>query len=120
MKIKDEVLAKGSFQIKDGSKTRFWDDVWEGQVSFKDKYQSLYKVVRNPHATVASVMATRPLNLYFRRTLVDIKLVEWQNLVLHVRPGAVGLLIGIECSGVRDNLWMYLTSLVNYPNRRRN
>jgi len=30
MKIKDEVFANGSFNIKDGSKTRFWDDVWEG------------------------------------------------------------------------------------------
>ena len=26
-----------------------------------------------------------------------------------VRPGAAGLLIGIECSRVRDSLWMYLT-----------
>jgi len=41
LKIKDEVLAKGSFTIKDGSKTRFWDDVWEGQMPFKDKYPSL-------------------------------------------------------------------------------
>ena len=29
-----------------------------------------------------------------------------------VRPGAAGLLIGIECSRVRDRSWMYLTSLV--------
>ena len=29
-----------------------------------------------------------------------------------VRPGAVGLLIGIECSRVRDSSWMYLTSFV--------
>jgi hypothetical protein len=29
-----------------------------------------------------------------------------------VRPGAAGLLIGIECSRVRDSLWMYLTSLI--------
>ena len=36
-----------------------------------------------------------------------------------VRPGATGLLTGIECSRVRDNSWIYLTSLVNYPNRRR-
>jgi len=49
---------------------------WKGQVSFKDKYPSLYKVVRNPHTTVGSVLATRPLNLYFRRALVDNKLVE--------------------------------------------
>ena len=29
-----------------------------------------------------------------------------------VRPGAAGLLIGIECSRVRDSSWMYLTTLV--------
>ena len=29
-----------------------------------------------------------------------------------VRPGAAGLLIGIECSRVSDSSWMYLTSLV--------
>ena len=31
---------------------------------------------------------------------------------LCVRPGAAGLLIGIEYSRVRDIIWMYLTSLV--------
>ena len=36
-----------------------------------------------------------------------------------VRPEAAGLLIGIECSRVRDSSWMYLTSLVNHPNRHR-
>ena len=29
-----------------------------------------------------------------------------------VRPKAAGLLIGIECSRVRDRLWMYHTSVV--------
>ena len=84
MKIKDEVFANGSFIIKDGSKTRFWNDIWEGQVLFNDKYPSLYKVVHDPHATVAKVMAIRPLNLYFRRALVDIKLVQWQNLIAQI------------------------------------
>ena len=32
-----------------------------------------------------------------------------------VRPGAAGLLIGIECSRVRGSSWMYLTSLVKLP-----
>ena len=36
-----------------------------------------------------------------------------------LRPGVAGLLIAIEYSRLRDSLWMYLTSLVNYPNRRR-
>jgi hypothetical protein len=84
MKIKDEVFPNGSFIIKDGSKTRFWDDPWEGQVPFNIKYPSIYNVVRDPHATVAKVMATRPLNLSFRRALVDNKLVEWQNHVAQI------------------------------------
>ena len=29
-----------------------------------------------------------------------------------VRPGAAGLLIGIECSRIRNSSWMYLTSFV--------
>ena len=29
-----------------------------------------------------------------------------------VRPGTAGLLIGIECSRVRDSSWIYLTSFV--------
>ena len=32
-----------------------------------------------------------------------------------VRPRAAGLLIGIECSRVRDSSWMYLTCLVKLP-----
>ena len=76
MKIKDEVLAKGSFEIKDGSKARFWEDTWVGEVPFKVKYPSLFNVVRDPHAMVAKILASRPLNLSFRRALVDNKLVE--------------------------------------------
>ena len=30
----------------------------------------------------------------------------------NIRPGAAGLLIGIECSRVRNSSWMYLTSLI--------
>jgi len=48
------------------------------------KHPSHFKVVRDPHATVARVFATRPLNLYFRRALVDNKLVEWQNLISQI------------------------------------
>ena len=36
-----------------------------------------------------------------------------------VRPGAAGLLIGIECSRVKDSTWMYLNLSCNYPNRCR-
>jgi hypothetical protein len=28
MHIKDEVLSKGTFEVKDGTNTRFWEDTW--------------------------------------------------------------------------------------------
>ena len=48
---------------------------------FKVKYPSLFNIVRDP---VAKVLATRPLNISFRRALVDNKLVEWRNLVAQI------------------------------------
>jgi len=86
MKIKDQVLTKGSFSIKDGSTARFWEDNWVGNASFRDRYPSLYNIVRDPHATVAKVMATRPFNISFRRTLLGTKLRDWHNLVAQITP----------------------------------
>jgi hypothetical protein len=84
MRIKDEVLAKGSFDIKDGTKTRFWDDIWVGDKPLKVKYPSLYNTVRDRHATVSKVLASSPLNISFRRALVGNKLLEWLNLVAQI------------------------------------
>jgi hypothetical protein len=36
MKVKDEVLACGSFQIMDGTQIRFWVDTWASTRSFKE------------------------------------------------------------------------------------
>jgi len=59
MRIKDEILTKGSFLIKDGTKTRFWDDTWVRDKPLKDAYPSLYNIVRDSHATVSKVMSTK-------------------------------------------------------------
>jgi len=40
--------------------------------------------VREPHATVSKVMTTSPLNISFRRALVDNKLTEWLSLVARI------------------------------------
>ena len=39
MHIKEEVLAKGCFLIKDGTNTRFWDDTWVGDKPLKHRYK---------------------------------------------------------------------------------
>jgi len=64
MRIKDEVLAKGSFHIKDGTAARFWDDTWVGDKPLKVSYPSLYNIVRDPQAIVSKVMSTNPLNIF--------------------------------------------------------
>ena len=40
--------------------------------------------MRDPHATVAKILATRPLNVSFRRAMVDNKLVQWHDLVARI------------------------------------
>jgi hypothetical protein len=79
MRIKDEVLSDGSFVIKDGTNTRFWDDMWIGDKPLMDTYPSLYHIARDKHVTVSKVLSSRPLNIYFRRSLVDNN--HWLHLV---------------------------------------
>ena len=55
-------------------------------MSFRDRYPSLYNIVRDPHATVEKIMATQPLNISFRRTLLGPKLRDWSNLVPQIAP----------------------------------
>ena len=76
MKIKEEVLAYGSFEIKDGKQTRFWEDTWVGQRPFREQYPSIYNIARQPHASVANVLSSDPLKVSFRRVLVNEKLQE--------------------------------------------
>jgi hypothetical protein len=61
--------------------SHIWDDIWVGNKSLKAKYPSLYNIVRDLHATVSKVMSITPLNISFRRALVDNKLIEWLHLV---------------------------------------
>jgi hypothetical protein len=85
MRIKDEVLTNGSFIIRDGSTTRFWEDKWAGSVSLRERYPSLFNIVRDPHALVANkILATHPLNISFRGTLLRSKLTDWSNLVAQI------------------------------------
>jgi hypothetical protein len=81
MKVKDEVLACGSFQIMDGTQARFWEDTWASTRSFKEIFPALYNTAHYPRATVASVMSTIPINVSFRRALIQEKLIDWHNLV---------------------------------------
>ena len=55
-----------------------------GQRAFKEQYPSIYNITRQSHASVASVLSSEPLNISFRRALVDEKLQEWLDLVAKI------------------------------------
>jgi hypothetical protein len=84
MHIKEEVLSLGSFIIKDGTNVRFWEDTWIRDKPLKFQYPSLYNIAREPHATISKIMATNPLNIFFRRALVDNNLRDWLGLVARI------------------------------------
>jgi hypothetical protein len=84
MHIKDEVFYKGYFSIKDGTNTRFWDDTWLGDKPLNDTYLSLYHIARGRKVTVSKIMSSRPLNISFRRSLVDNNLRQWLHLIAQV------------------------------------
>ena len=55
-----------------------------GDKPLKVKYTFFYNIMRDRHATISKVMATSPLNISFRRALVDNKLLEYLNLVANI------------------------------------
>jgi hypothetical protein len=82
--LKMRFYLKVLFVIKDGTNTRFWDDTWISDKPLKDTYPSLYHIARDRHVTVSKVMSSRPLNISFRRSLVDNNLSQWLHLVARV------------------------------------
>lgn len=53
MKVKDEVFACGSFQVKDGTQTRFWEDAWIDERPLKESFPSLYSSVYHIPSTIS-------------------------------------------------------------------
>ena len=105
MNIKPDFLSLGRFQLGNGAQVRFWEDTWLGNLPFKCQYPGLYNIVRKKSASVSTVFRSNPLNVAFRRSLVDNNLRQRQQLVarvvdvqLHDRIDLFGLYIKMECS----------------------
>ena len=81
MNVKDSFMTFGSFKVKDGSQTRFWMDTWLGNQPLKDKFPSLFNIVRRKQDFVATVLASIPLNISFRRNLGGRNLRDWHRIV---------------------------------------
>jgi hypothetical protein len=70
MKVKDEFLSMGRFDLGDGSQVRFWEDSWITPHPFKTLFPSLYNIVRKKSVSVRTVLSMTPLNVAFRRSLM--------------------------------------------------
>jgi len=84
MKVKGEFLSMGRFELGDGSQVRFWEDSWIRPRPLKSLFPTLYNIVRRKIATVRSVLATTPLNVAFRRSLMGANLRAWHEMVAMV------------------------------------
>ncbi|KAJ0805245.1 putative reverse transcriptase zinc-binding domain-containing protein [Helianthus annuus] len=70
----DEVLAKGGIgiadklkvSIGDGSKIRFWKDVWVGQAPFRDRFPDIFRLAKNKDGLVSECIAERAIRSQWR------------------------------------------------------
>jgi hypothetical protein len=85
MNIKDSFIDLGPFKIKNVSQTRFWFDTWLGNKPLKDKFSSLFNIVRRKQDFVAQVLSSVPLNIFFRRNLVGANLRVWHRIVVSLQ-----------------------------------
>src|SRR5207237_3731232 len=81
MATKKHFFRYGSFNIKDGSEIRFWEDKWLGNTTLREQYLALYNIVRHKSDTIATVMESAPPNVTFRRNLVGPWLAAWNALL---------------------------------------
>ena len=112
MQVKDDFFKRGSFIIGNGMNTRFWEDVWLGDLPLAQQYPSLYNIANRKQALVANSL-TQPLNITFRRNLSGGRWEQWLHLVnrlmeinLSVEPDK--FVWGLTNSGVFTVKSMYL------------
>jgi hypothetical protein len=92
LKVKDDFLAGGCFKVQSGEQVKFWKDIWLGDKPLREAYPNLFRIVRKKDDTVANVLRTVPLNVSFRRGLVNANLNSWFDVVskvvmVNLKPG---------------------------------
>jgi hypothetical protein len=80
MKVKREFLRFGTFKVKDGTQVRFWEDKWQGNATLCEQYPCLYSIARHKQHTLSEVLSSSPINISWRRDLIDNKLAAWNSL----------------------------------------
>ena len=81
MKVKEEFLSLGKFDLGDGSQVRFWEDSWIRPCPLKSLFPALYNIIRRKGVSVRTVLSMTPLNVAFKRSLVGANLQAWHEAV---------------------------------------
>jgi len=101
MKVKEEFLSLGKFDLGDGSQVRFWEDSWIRPRPLNSLFPALYNIVRKKSASVRTVLSTTPLNVAFRISLVGVNLQAWHEVVAMVAD--------VQLTKQRDHfVWGYI------------
>ena len=80
MEVKNLFLSCCRFEIGNGEKTRFWEDLWLSDSSLASKFPRLYAISNNHNITVGKVFKAGINSLSFRRNITDNKKVELAQL----------------------------------------
>ena len=46
-------VVENRYDVGDGTRVRFWHDLWQGETTLKDRYPTLFLIARDRGATVA-------------------------------------------------------------------
>jgi hypothetical protein len=84
LKVREDFLRYGSFKIRDGSQTRFWEDTWVDSSPLKEQFPSLYSIANCPHVIVKTDMNQVSINVSFCRALTEDKWTAWLHLVAKI------------------------------------
>jgi len=68
-KIKHGFSWGAVFEVKDGKSTRFWEDVWRGDIPLKIAYPKLYELCNDKTRLVSDFYDDGEWYISFRRSL---------------------------------------------------
>ncbi|XP_051229743.1 uncharacterized protein [Lolium perenne] len=108
-KVKSMFSQGVKHQVRNGESTHFWDDWWQGQGPFKDRYPTLYDIAADPHVTVSGCCSTEGWHIDFPRGLgaherVDLNTILAGVMGFHLSEGHDVISWVLEPSG-KFSVW---------------
>ena len=80
MGAKDYFLRFCRKVVGNGKRTRFWEDLWLGDIPLCQRFSRLYNLTLSKNVLIAEVFETNWTNIKFRRTLWGETAAMWQEL----------------------------------------